>query len=431
MDSTTTALMCNIFDFVIYFLLMQNLISYPQKKKASHPILQGLLPFACFVICQVVCLYSTELGKNQVYMFLIEFLTVIILLYIYFRPIFVEFIVSISLIYIFLFITQIIFAASVYLIGFSLTNNMTSIIACIFTLVVGVILTRFYNLNKLTTLFCNTYKIGAIALISIFSIGVTLSFYFKLDTASFTESIIFVMIAVIIILMIISISVNQLITISNMTKNLDAYNQYMPMLDELILNVRKRQHNHVNEIQSIIGLMHTHKDYDSLTNAMNQALTTFKSDTEPEYLLKLNLLLVSGFLYQEQCYARKIGRDINFIFDTYTLNSIVPEYELVEMFGILIDNSLEAANLNETITVNVNSHDNKIEFITRNSGHILSNEDYTNFFSEGYTNKPESAPNKKYSGLGLFTLRELVITKYKGTITLWNEGSDILIKIIV
>ena len=297
MDSTTTALICNIFDFVIYFLLMQNLISYPQKKKASHPILQGLLPFACFVICQVVCLYSTELGKNQVYMFLIEFLTVIILLYIYFRPIFVEFIVSISLIYIFLFITQIIFAASVYLIGFSLTNNMTSIIACIFTLVVGVILTRFYNLNKLTTLFCNTYKIGAIALISIFSIGVTLSFYFKLDTASFTESIIFVMIAVIIILMIISISVNQLITISNMTKNLDAYNQYMPMLDELILNVRKRQHNHVNEIQSIIGLMHTHKDYDSLTNAMNQALTTFKSDTEPEYLLKLNLLLVSGFLY--------------------------------------------------------------------------------------------------------------------------------------
>ena len=38
MDSTTTALICNIFDFVIYFLLMQNLISYPQKKKASHHV---------------------------------------------------------------------------------------------------------------------------------------------------------------------------------------------------------------------------------------------------------------------------------------------------------------------------------------------------------------------------------------------------------
>ena len=429
MNNVTTALICNLFDYTIYFLLINNLIT--QKKKVHHNITHTLLSFACFAICQIICLYFTNIHNNPVYMFFIEFSVVILILYIYFKPVFVEFGVAVSLTYFFLFITQIIFAVIVSLLGFSLTDNIINIVACFVTLIIGLIITYCYRINKIVELFCNTHKIGAIALISFFSISVTLSFYFKLDTASFTESIIFMLVSVIIILMIVSISINQLITISNMTKNLDAYNQYMPMLDELILNVRKRQHNHVNEIQSIIGLMHTHKDYESLTNAMKQALISFESDTEPEYLLKLNLLLISGFLYQKQCYAKKMGRNINYVFDTYELNTYVPEYELIEMFGILIDNSLEAAKLNETITVTVNSYDNKVEFVTRNSGHILTNEEYTYFFTEGYSNKPESAPNKKYSGLGLFTLRELVTSKYKGDITLWNEDSDILFKIVV
>ena len=429
MDDITTALICNLFDYAIYFLLIKNLTT--QKKNTNHALVRGLYSFICFTICQIICLYFTNIHNNPVYMFLIEFLAVIIILYIYFRPVFIEFIVGISLTYFFLFITQIIYAVAVSLLGFSLANNWIHIIACIVTLTTAIIITGCYNLNKITALFCNTHKIGAIALIGIFSISVTLSFYFKLDTVSFTESIIFVLIAVLFILMIITISTNQLITISNMTKNLNAYNQYMPMLDELILSVRQRQHNHINEIQSIIGLMHTHKDYDSLTEAMKITLSAFESDTEPEYLLKLNLLLVSGFLYQKQCYARKIGRNIHFVFETYELHTVVPEYELIEMFGILIDNSLEAANLNETITVFVNSYQNKIEFTTKNSGHILTNEEYTDFFAKGYSVKPESAPNKKYSGLGLYALRELVLIKYKGNITLWNEDSDILLKIIV
>lgn len=430
MNNTTVSFVCNIFDYIIYFILIKNLINN-ERKKANHSILRSLLPFTCFLFCQIVCFYFTDIYKNTLYIFLIEFFTIILLLYLHFRPIFTEYLVSISLAYFFLFITQIIFALIISLTGFSLTTNTTSIVACFVTLILALIITYIFNTKKITAIFCNTHKLGAIALISTFSIAIALSFYFKIDTKSFTNSAIIIFVFVVIILMIISISANQLITISNMTKNLDAYNQYMPMLDELILNVRKRQHNHTNEIQAIIGLMHTHRDYDSLKNAMSVSLKHFDNDKEPEYLLKLNLLLVSGFLYQKQCYAKKIGRDINFNFKTYDLHTKVPEYELIEMFGILIDNSLEASNLGETITIMVNSYDDKIEFTTKNSGHILSDEEYQNFFIAGYSNKPESAPNKKYSGLGLFTLRELVMNKYNGTISLWNEDNDILFRIVV
>ena len=425
MNNTNVSFICTLFDFFIYFVIMTNLMD---KKKTT---LRRTPFFLIFFLSQTISFYFTNIHSNPLYSFIVEFSALMVTLYFYLKPSIIEFLTSISITYFYLFITQMLFALVVSLSGLNPASEIASILACNITLLVAILISYLFDLRKLTSLFCESHKIGAIILISLFSFALSLSFYFKINVDSFISSIIFLLISVIIIIMIVLISANQLITITQNTKRIDAYEQYIPMLNELILNVRKRQHNHINEIQAIIGLMHTHKDYDSLTKAMSETLDNFAQEHEPEYLLKLNMLLVSGFLYQKQCYAHKIGRGINYIFNSYNLHSAVPEYILIEMFGILIDNSLEAIPTGENITISVDTKDEKIIFITRNSGHILSDEDYANFFSSGYSLKSQFAPNKEYSGLGLSRLRELVISKYNGKITLWNEGTDILFQIEV
>ena len=164
---------------------------------------------------------------------------------------------------------------------------------------------------------------------------------------------------------------------------------------------------------------------------LSETLDIFIENREPDYLLKLNLLLVSGFLYQKQKYAVSLGRNIIYDFKTFQLTSSVPEYILIEMFGILIDNALEAIPIGENVVISLDSRDGKIIFTTSNPGRQLTNEDYTNFFISGYSNKAGYAPSKHYSGIGLPRLRELVILKYKGEITLWNEDNSIMIRIAV
>lgn len=125
---------------------------------------------------------------------------------------------------------------------------------------------------------------------------------------------------------------------------------------------------------------------------------------------------------------------LNIELETFELYSKVPEYILVEIFGILIDNALEATDCGETAFVNINNDNNKIHFTTRNKGFKLTQAHRNNFFTQGYSTKNNSLFSKEHNGLGLPTLKSLVIDQFGGQIILRNdsyEGTDICFEIIV
>lgn len=221
--------------------------------------------------------------------------------------------------------------------------------------------------------------------------------------------------------------INQLKRLRVQSTQLNAYEQYLPVLESLIQNVRIKQHNHTNEIQSIISLLHTCKDYDSLVFEMKKYINVSLESAEPDYLLKLNLHLVAGFLYHKKLQASQNGIVIDYNILSYNLECKVPEYTLVELFGILIDNAIEATPKDETVHITIDSANGKIIFSTKNPGYILTPDDRTNFFTKGYSTKAVHTN----SGLGLYNLRDIVLNQYHGSISLWNEGTDILFEIII
>ena len=89
-------------------------------------------------------------------------------------------------------------------------------------------------------------------------------------------------------------------------KQLDAYQEYLPIVEQLIDHVRQTQHAHNNNIQAIRMLPATCNSYDELSKELLHYTNYLVVQNEPMALLKINLKLVAGFLYSKILYAQSI-----------------------------------------------------------------------------------------------------------------------------
>lgn len=75
-------------------------------------------------------------------------------------------------------------------------------------------------------------------------------------------------------------------------KELRMYHTYLPVVESLIYDVRQKQHNYANSLQSIRGLAFTCKDFETLKNAL---LQNTRDDLHSDYrveLMRLNQPLI-------------------------------------------------------------------------------------------------------------------------------------------
>ncbi len=307
------------------------------------------------------------------------------------------------------------------------TNTTLAIVGPIYTLLVSILIYRYINLSKIFGILFQSGKTGKFIMANLYTVAAIIAIYFHANLTTYYENILFIIVALALIIICNLLLSNQLGKIKQQELRLNTYAEYLPVLEDLIHTVRIRQHNYNNQLQSIAGLLYTNKDYASLSKALEEQFKLATNSDVPEYLLKVNLPVVAGFLYQKSNEAKKNNKTLELEFNTYTLTSRVPEYDLIEMFAILIDNALDAIPTGDTVHVAVTCDGKHITFITRNAGDILTPEDRKRFFSKGYSTKKDN----NHSGLGLYQLNRL-IKQYSGsTISLWNEGTDILFQITV
>ena len=198
---------------------------------------------------------------------------------------------------------------------------------------------------------------------------------------------------------------------------IDNYNKYLPIVDELIEQVRGRQHSYDNNIQSLSALAMTCNDYESLRSELLKNIDVMSHSDLPIFLLKFNLKLLSGLLFQKYSVAAKQGIHMDFTIKNYNIQSAVPEYIIVEAVGILMDNAIEASSENDTIYITIDCTQNKFHFHIMNVGPTFTSEFYKNIFTRGYTTKSSTGRNH---GLGLNHLLEMS-KKYNGRLGVGNE----------
>ena len=105
-------------------------------------------------------------------------------------------------------------------------------------------------------------------------------------------------------------------------KELESYEHYMPIVQELIDYIRIRQHDFDNCLQAVQMFPVIYEDYDSITKALNSFEKHAEIDHTKLELLKINLKLVAGFLISKSSDAKALGKNVQIKIKNYQLHSL-------------------------------------------------------------------------------------------------------------
>lgn len=214
-------------------------------------------------------------------------------------------------------------------------------------------------------------------------------------------------------------ALNQQRTITIQQQDIKDYQTYEPMAHDLISDILGKQHDFNNQMNAIRMLPYTYKDYDSLSEAISNYSTFLEEEFNESELLKINLPVVAGFVFSKIKEAEQKGRLISVKIKNRSLITPVPEYDLIRILGILIDNAIEATEPGHTFSLILDSRNDHVRIQTKNEGGEISSELRKKMFVRGYSTKT-SAEVRTSRGQGLPNLKKLV-DHYNGKIYLDNE----------
>ena len=183
--------------------------------------------------------------------------------------------------------------------------------------------------------------------------------------------------------------------------------QYYGSYQEMIKSIREKQHDYKNHINAIKGMIYTSDSYEEVKEQGEKYIEAICTDnTETSIATRVENLVVAGFLSIRLREAESKGIKVQYSCAMDQRKLTIPEYRLVEMMGILIDNAFEAVLSLEkdlrVVNINLFIRDNKLYFKITN---ICLKEDVDKipwFFKEKYSTKGENR------GIGLSKLKKLV-----------------------
>lgn len=413
MNYYITMYLATLMECIVFYLLSLGLIE-KRKQFFSKRL------WVMFTVPIIIALYTPLISKHFLYS-LVTIIPEICILTFCLKIKLKDFLEIFVIIYIFVVIfIQV--PITIILSVFNITNEVSVyLIGSLLTLVSAFVIYLFVPLNRLYLVINKQNKITRFIISNICLIAIFITVYFKAETIAFYDNILVILVTV---LLLIFINVEIIVTRTHLIsqhKQLEAYNSYLPIIEQLITEVRHRQHNHDNDIQTIQMMPTAHQTYDELSNAIKGYCKHMIESNVPSNLLKLNTKLIAGFIFAKCNQALETRKTLSVQLNNFQLISRMPEYELITVMGILIDNALDATPEEQTATIIIDSIDNKIIFKTYNIGPVATPPFISQIFSEGYTtkHKTDHAPH----GLGLPTLIKM-IKKYDGEITIDNETID-------
>lgn len=214
---------------------------------------------------------------------------------------------------------------------------------------------------------------------------------------------------------------------------LKLYQHYIQPLEELVKEIRARQHEFDNHINAILNMHLTVGGYEELVEQQSSYITeVLKDDETRSYLplLRISDKVLAGFLYS------KIVRAPSYVKTDVEVKSLeiisgISEHHLIEIVGTLVDNAYEACteDLNRVI-MKLDSENDRLLFIIKNQVKEIRMEELPRFFEKGYSTK--NGDGKR--GFGLYNAKMLV-GRYRGEITVSvdkeEEKNYICIKVVV
>lgn len=188
----------------------------------------------------------------------------------------------------------------------------------------------------------------------------------------------------------------------------------------MVKSIRQRQHEFDNHLIAIVGLNKTASTLEELVEKQNQYMGQIQDDNRYSRLLSVDSPTLVGFLYSKFIQMDEKGCDVDYFINiAEDAGKIIPEYRIIEILGILIDNAVEAVvnKLQRSVYVEVIHTRDELHIGVRNISNYIPQKDIYNFLKPGYTTKG------KDRGIGLSSL-QATVDKYDGELIIYNKYNN-------
>lgn len=213
--------------------------------------------------------------------------------------------------------------------------------------------------------------------------------------------------------------------ITEKNKRLEIQKQYQPILKDMIEEIRRKQHdfkNHLNTINGMVEVFSGKELKDQLKSYMKDINISYKS---LEDIVYIENLVLKAAIYNKLCEAGRLNVKFSCNINHNSLDDVLKDHEISDVLNNLINNAFEAVEGNEdkNVILNIDTEDNATIIEVKNNGKKIAPEDIKNIFKRGFSTKG------KNRGYGLYNIKK-VIEHAGGKIQLSFDNNYTSFKII-
>lgn len=260
------------------------------------------------------------------------------------------------------------------------------------------------RLDRFSSFLQDKDRIYIIALwISVIVAGYCLAKYKKLDSVGLFQNAILFVSLIFICVLVFQLGKSK-VKAKEVETELKLQKLYADSFQNMIDNIRMRQHEFNNHISTMKGFCYLYNTYEELVHAQEDYYETIKGENHFNKLLKSGNPVIIGFLYGKFTEIEKHGIDLSFKISIRELNISVPVHKIVEMLGTLIDNAVEAlekSNDEKKLFILMVEYEDGFVIEVRNTSRFFEPDELGLFFKKGYSQKGENR------GLGLYNLKNI------------------------
>lgn len=191
--------------------------------------------------------------------------------------------------------------------------------------------------------------------------------------------------------------------------------QYLPLVEELIEQVRARQHDFNNQMMAVAAAVSTARDLQEAQEAVTALLQHVRLDGADKELLKCDSKVISGLLFGKMKQAEFKQVRVEVTIAGAFLRRVLSEADWVEVIAILLDNAIEAAAPGDVLYAKAIEEGDSLRFSVLNPHAALTNMEFIQMFRRGWSTKGEAG-----HGYGLYNVRQ-IMERHGGKIITGND----------
>ncbi len=202
-------------------------------------------------------------------------------------------------------------------------------------------------------------------------------------------------------------------------KEIELRNSYDNVYRQLLESIRRKQHDFDNQINAIYSQHLLAKDLDELIAMQRKYCGELLRDNRFSRLLCGGSPILIGFLYSKFHEIENNGCHVDFDIKINKMKCIIPQYKIVEIMGILLDNAMEAVVENErrNIEVEIYEDSHSVHIGVKNDSTYFTREEIARFTMPDYSTKGEGR------GIGLANVVD-ILRSYDCVLCIYYEKAQ-------